>query len=281
MLRYRRLAHVALDVVDPRTSAAALRALAPLGMACIDGGPDGARFDVGGGAVLTLHRAPEAGLRSFAFELESAPMLERLRRALDSAAIAHERMPGGLRMREPHSQAQVEFRIPAEPVAAPVNPVAGLGHVVFAVPAFREAVRFWREVLGFALSDEIDGRVALLRCFPHPAHHSLGIASAPAPRFHHLNIRVRQDRDVDEAAALLASAGVPIASGPGTHAPSGSRFVYFFDPDGLTLEVSTNVEWFEEGRERPARVLPDVPGSFARDGVTRHPRMYARGAIGR
>lgn len=32
--------------------------------------------------------------------------------------------------------------------------------------------------LNFKTSDEIDGRIRLMRCFPNPLHHSLAIADA-------------------------------------------------------------------------------------------------------
>jgi len=66
---------------------------------------------------------------------------------------------------------------------------------------------------------------------------------------------------------------------PGTHTPSGSQFLYFFDPDGLTLEISTAAELFFEGSERPPRILPDRPESFALGDVRRAADMYAIGEI--
>jgi len=82
-----------------------------------------------------------------------------------------------------------------------------------------------------------------------------------------------------QRAREFTRAGVRIASGPGVHGPSGNRFLYFYDPDGLTLELATLNERFVEGRERAARVLPDRPESFALDGVTRDPAMYTVGEL--
>jgi 2,3-dihydroxy-p-cumate/2,3-dihydroxybenzoate 3,4-dioxygenase len=97
--------------------------------------------------------------------------------------------------------------------------------------------------------------------------------------FHHLNFRIREGTDLDAIARNFTAAGVRIASGPGIHAPSGSRFLYFYDPDGLTLELATLTERFVEGRERPARVLPDRPESFAIDNVRRDPAMFTVGEM--
>jgi 2,3-dihydroxy-p-cumate/2,3-dihydroxybenzoate 3,4-dioxygenase len=279
MLRYRRLSRVAFGVVDIERTARMFDLLEPLGVRRATSPAAGAVYRLASGDVLELHPAAQPGLASFGFEVESAEMLDRLQEALARAGVHHERAEMAVKMREPHTQATVEFLAPGTALTGHAGGIEGLGHLVFATPQFPEAVRFWRQALGFALSDEIEGRIALLRCFPNPAHHSLGIAPARQPRFHHLSFTASHDADVERAAMLLARGGTRIASGPGTHAPTGNRFVYFFDPDGMTFEVSTLAERFAEGRERAPRVLRDAPESFARDGIRRHPDMYSVGRI--
>jgi 2,3-dihydroxy-p-cumate/2,3-dihydroxybenzoate 3,4-dioxygenase len=285
MVRYRRLSHVTLNVADVArsqdfyASLAGLDAVEPASddeAACFSVGSDGTRLGLAAGA------AP--GLKRFGFEMESAAELDRLAAALERAGVPWSPTPEGLRMVDPFTSVAVDFSGAAQPAAPAPGPrlvqaIEGFGHIVLRARAYREAVAFWRDVLGFRLSDEIEGRIALLRCFPNPLHHSLGIARGERPMFHHLNFRVREEADLEAAARELSARGAAIASGPGTHAPSRSRFLYFYDPDGLTLEMSTGTERFEEGRERAPRVLPDRPESFALGDVRRDARMYTVGEI--
>lgn len=282
MLRYRRLCYVALNVSDLARSRDFYARLE--GLAAEVSRQGAAAFRVGTDrSALTLNTAASPGLKAFGFEMESDAALDELATALDRHGVRWNRSENGIRMLEPHLGVAVEFRrgVADGHHAADLSEdaIAGFGHVVLATPDYREAVAFWRDALGFRLSDEIDGRISLLRCYPNPTHHSLGIASGDRSRFHHLNFRARDGADLEAVARDLTRNGATIASGPGTHAPSGNRFVYFLDPDGLTLEISTITERFEEGRERAPRILPDRPESFATGNVTRHPRMGAVGEI--
>jgi len=50
--------------------------------------------------------------------------------------------------------------------------------------------------------------------------------------------------------------GADIVFGPGRHPPSESMFLYFLDPDGMTVEYSFGMETFPEADPRPPRLLP-------------------------
>jgi len=280
MLRYRQLACVNLGVTDvgrARDFYARLPGLQPAAA----GADAGVRFYVGNdSAVLELTESVRPALRRIGFEMENAEALDELRGVLSRNGLRWTEIGTGVRLIDPYTGAQVDFGMPAAAMPQPVSgAIEGFGHVVLRTPDYPEAVAFWRDVLGFRLSDEIEGRVSLLRCFPNPLHHSLGIARGERRMFHHLNFRVRDGTDLHAIAREFSTAGVRIASGPGVHAPSLSQFLYFYDPDGLTLELAITAERFEEGRERAPRVLPDRPESFALGGVRRDPAMYTVGEI--
>jgi 2,3-dihydroxy-p-cumate/2,3-dihydroxybenzoate 3,4-dioxygenase len=284
MLRYRRLSRVALNVTHlarSREFYAGLPGLEPISTATTAGSTS---FRVGADCtVLELAQASSPGLKRFAFEMESQAALDELAAVLARAGVEFSASANAIGMIEPHTSVAVDFHFEpagaAAATAAPKHAIAGFGHLVLRTPEYRQAVAFWREVLGFRLSDEIDGRISLLRCFPNPFHHSLGIASGKRAMFHHLNFRAGGAAAIDAAAFRLARTGAQLASGPGTHAPTKNRFIYFFDPDGLTLDISTVTELFAEGSERPARLLPDRPESFAVGDTVRHERMFAIGEI--
>jgi len=84
---------------------------------------------------------------------------------------------------------------------------------------------------------------------------------------------------VNAAANRFRKSGVPIICGPGLHPPSGSVFLYFLDPDGLTREYSHGMERFEEIAPRAPRMLPPVPESSDVLGNERESRTNAVGEI--
>jgi 2,3-dihydroxy-p-cumate/2,3-dihydroxybenzoate 3,4-dioxygenase len=72
---------------------------------------------------------------------------------------------------------------------------------------------------------------------------------------------------------------VPIVFGPGRHPPSDSVFLYYLDPDQLTLEFSFGMEEFPEQHARAPRDLKLAPESIDYWGAQPDPRFAAVGQI--
>src|SRR3546814_611342 len=85
--------------------------------------------------------------------------------------------------------------------------------------------------------------------------------------------------DVGRAINRMKKAEVPIVFGPGRHEPSGSIFLYFLDPDGMTTEYSFGMEEFEEEDARPPRALEAKPEVLDTWGSLPDPRFGKGGAI--
>jgi 2,3-dihydroxy-p-cumate/2,3-dihydroxybenzoate 3,4-dioxygenase len=98
-------------------------------------------------------------------------------------------------------------------------------------------------------------------------------------KLHHVNFMVMEIDDIGRALHRLRAQGSPIVHGPGKHPTSGSVFLYFLDPDGLTLEYSFGMEEFLEADAREPRVLPAEPDSIDSWGAIRDPRMGTVGEI--
>ena len=77
----------------------------------------------------------------------------------------------------------------------------------------------------------------------------------------------------------MTKAGVKIAFGIGRHPPSGSVFLYFFDPDGMSVEYSYGMEEFPELAPRPPRRLPLALESIDYWGATPQAEFGKGGAI--
>ena len=154
-----------------------------------------------------------------------------------------------------------------------------LGHIVLRTPDYDEAVKFFTGVLGFRVSDSIDGMVTFMRCYPNPFHHSLGLGKGKAPGLHHVNFMVTEVDDIGRAIWRLNKEQVAIVNGPGRHPPSGSMFLYYLDPDGLTLEYSFGMEEFPEAAARKPRTLAPIRESFDYWGAPVDPRKASIGEI--
>jgi len=268
--RFRRLAYVALRVRNVEQSGVFLKEVIGL-----DGdiNPIGDQhfFRCGNdhhNLVLIKGEAP--GLARVAFEMESerdlaAAEAHLVSLGLEPVAVAADecralKQGRTLRVTEPATGLTVELIAGMQAHDKPFQPtltqIARLGHLVVGSPNAAAAVDFLVKQLNFRISDQVDGIVTFLRCFPNPLHHSLGIAVAPVNRLHHVNFMVTDIDDIGRALARLKRMGVPIVYGPGRHPPSGSIFLYFLDPDGMTFEFSFGMEEFPEQAPRAARVLP-------------------------
>jgi 2,3-dihydroxy-p-cumate/2,3-dihydroxybenzoate 3,4-dioxygenase len=292
-LRYKRLAYIALQVRDSGRSAAFLKNIVGLD----DGAPaaGGRRFlrcsNDHHNVVLTEGAEPK--LERLGFEMESERELDAAEAHLRSLGLSPVQVDGAecralgqgrsIRFVEPGSGLTLELLASMEPSGTPyrhtITKIARLGHVVLGAARPQQTADFFVKQLNFKVSDVIDGMVTFMRCFPNPFHHSLAIVQAPENRLHHVNFMVTDLDDIGRALNRLKQNDVPIVFGPGRHPPSESVFLYFLDPDGITFELSYEMEEFPENGARAPRVLPPARESFDYwQGSPPDPRM---GTVGR
>ena len=213
---------------------------------------------------LVLEAGSTPGLSRVGFELESR---EELASAFDHIAQVGLSPAWGsetsFRFRNPDTGLELDYytdqaRAPSafEPSVAEI---VRLGHVVLNVANYASAHRFWVDQLGFEISDHVPGKIAFLRCWPNPLHHSFALLSGTSDGLNHFNFMVTDIDDIGRAMNRMKQAGVPIVFGPGRHLPSGSIFLYMLDPDGMTTEYSFGMELFPEVGARPPRELEPRP----------------------
>jgi 2,3-dihydroxy-p-cumate/2,3-dihydroxybenzoate 3,4-dioxygenase len=292
--RYRKLGYVALNVTDIERSVRFYTDMVGLDLSEPFGaGPAFLRCGTDHHNVV-LYPAAEPGIKRVAFELESRAEMEHARKHLASLGLAvqdisvEERAAlhqgDGLRFVEPNSGLTFELYTRMLQMALPfrqsVTKIVRLGHVVLSVERFDEARDFLTTQLGFAVSDFIEGRFAFLRCQPNPLHHSFAIGrSAAGNHLNHVNFMVSDMDDIGIAMNRLQKHEVPVVFGPGRHKPSGSIFLYFLDPDGMTLEYSFGMEEFPEKGAREPRMLEAHPLALDTWGGVPKPDFAKVGAI--
>lgn len=295
MIRYRKLGYVELNVSDLARSRRFYEEM--VGLQPVDGDERRARFRCDGdpySVVLHQHDAP--GHRASGFMLEDASQFENLHRRLreagtpwqelDAAECDDKQVARATRITEPFTRATLEFYVPAAGAPPAVyrpthTKIQRLGHVVFSTPERAESVAFLRDVLNFRESDSIGEGITFTRPFPSPYHHGLGVARARGgrPLFHHLNFMVSEFDDIGKGLNRAGRQGAPIVFGPGRHPASGSAFLYFLEPDGMTLEYSFGMEEFDEVNPRAAQVLQPTPENFDTWGSPQDPRFATVGEI--
>jgi 2,3-dihydroxy-p-cumate/2,3-dihydroxybenzoate 3,4-dioxygenase len=290
--RYRRLGYVALNVSDLDASRDFYVSLLGLQLAearedicflrCSEHHHD-----------VILHRAERAGLRRIGWEMASADDLDRAKRhfeinhirchPLSTETCLELGLERGFRIIEPGTGATFEYFIGMQLAPTPFVPtvarIARLGHVVLQTDNHAPTEKFLLETLNFRASDRIEGAVTFMRCFPNSLHHSFGLSHGPARGLHHINFMVTDIDDIGKALHRLQRHGVRIVFGPGRHPPSDSVFLYFLDPDGMTVEYSFGMEEFPELGAREARLLPKTLASIDSWGAVPDREFAAQGEI--
>ncbi len=291
MPRYRKLGYVALNVADLARSRAFYEN--QLGLEPSGEGAGALFFRCGfeHHAVALYEGAP--GLKRVGFELEDSS-LDAAQRELEAHGLEITPVPRetcaalhidrAIRVVEPFTGATFEFYGAMRELSAPYLPrlarIQRIGHVVLKVPDFAAACDFYTRVLGFRVSDLIDGQACFMRCHPSPYHHGVALINAGVAQLHHVNFMVSEIDDIGRAISRFSKNGVRVVYGPGRHPPSGSMFLYFLDPDGLTLEYSFGMEEFPELDARRPRLFEPVRESYDYWASFRDPENYAaKGAI--
>jgi catechol 2,3-dioxygenase len=138
-----------------------------------------------------------------------------------------------------------------------------LQHVVVASARFPEMMAFYRDVLGFLVSDTVhvadargglgDVNVCFLRS--DEEHHSFAVFRAPQSSSDHFALDVESWDDIRRWADHFAALDVAIWWGPGRHGAGNNLFFMVKDPDGNNIEISAELERLpkgEPGRRWPA-----------------------------
>jgi 3,4-dihydroxy-9,10-secoandrosta-1,3,5(10)-triene-9,17-dione 4,5-dioxygenase len=151
-----------------------------------------------------------------------------------------------------------DFRHFASPVGVArfITGDIGMGHVVLPATAFEETMRFFRDVLGFGLSDMFNFKPAgddgptlpiyFLHC-NNGRHHSLALAGFPVDSgCVHLMVEVESMPEVGRAMDRMASSGVQQSSTLGQHTNDRVTSFYMKSPSGFDVEFGYGgavVDW--------------------------------------
>lgn len=288
--RYEKLGYAALNVTNLERSVEFYQNL--VGLDLVERNEDTAHLRCSSDHHnLILHEAPVAGIRCAGFKLATPADLDEAFAFMDSAGLNPLWLEGPVyggsqgrtfQVREPNSGLLFELFDEANFQALPYKPtvtkIARIGHVVIGTPTYEDTMDVLNKQFRFAISDYVDGKFSWTRCFPNPLHHTFAAGKSDSKHLHHVNFMVTDIDDIGNAMNRMKAAGVPIVFGPGRHLPSTSIFLYFLDPDGLTIEFSFGMEELHEPSPRQPRRLELHPRTMDMWGSAPDER-FGRGGV--
>jgi catechol 2,3-dioxygenase-like lactoylglutathione lyase family enzyme len=242
--RIGRLAGVTVGVPDPPATAAFLSAGIGFGCEPLDGatvavtceGDYGPRAQT----AILLEPADELTLRAVTWEVADGFDFEALAERARAAGAAVTRTPrGGVAFPDPAGNPLVIELADGshEPAGIPVQPgPRRLGHVNLKADDPPAAARFYADVLGLKLSEQIGENLYFLRIGSE--HHNLGLRPGARGELHHLGCEVPGWQSYQPILDRLAAQGWKVEYGPGRHVPGRNLFTYVVDPaSGLRVEL--------------------------------------------
>jgi catechol 2,3-dioxygenase-like lactoylglutathione lyase family enzyme len=138
-----------------------------------------------------------------------------------------------------------EHRQVEEKEAIPVR----LSHVVLNSTDI-DATRDWyTRHLDFRLSDTLGGVMHFMRC--NPRHHSFAVARGPHVSVHHISFELRGLDEYMFGTGRVVRSGTRFIWGPGRHLAGDNTFSYFLDPQGNTIEYTTQLTELDEDSWHP------------------------------
>lgn len=138
------------------------------------------------------------------------------------------------------------YDVPAASVMAgqPSQP-SNLTHVVYVTPDQPTTLRFFTEVLGFEISDQVPGIIAFTRC--GEVHHNLAIQAGPVAYPHHIAFEMDEVDDVVRRGQAMVDADPDRHTwGLGRHAIGSNWFWYLRDPSGTFVEYTADIDRISE-----------------------------------
>jgi catechol 2,3-dioxygenase len=252
------LDHLRLDSPDPKALAAFYARVLGMSVSRLDGD---SYLAEGHERRLVIGHGEPRGHPWSAFALQDDEQLERYRRFLRERGAEPLASPtplfaqGGFALRDPDGRLAVFGVRGREPAAAASGLPGRLQHVVVASERFPAMMAFYRDALGFLVSDTVhvdDGKGGLGEvnvCFlrGNLEHHSFAVFRAPKSASDHFALEVPGWDDIRDWADHFAACDVGIWWGPGRHGAGNNLFFMVKDPDGNNIEISADLERLPKG----------------------------------
>ena len=274
MVKVIKLAHVGLNAIDLSKQAEFYND--KWGLERIDqfGGEMFFRAEGPAHHVLTLHEGAVSGMHHVALEVATTDDIDRAQDELEAAGIevvtppSQELEPGikkAIRFKDPDGFL-VELVAGVDAVRDPYGmrdaKPRDLNHVVLNVTNAERSESFYRDVLGFTMTDRFVGGLSFWGC--NANHHSLafGQVREGGATFNHAAFEMKDWEDWTRAIFFAGERGLKRIWGPGRHLFGNNLFSYYKDPEGNTVEYTAEVEQITDPARRPRIYDQPVPDQW-------------------
>ncbi len=204
---------------------------------------------------LILDRAMPEGERYFGWEVADAAALDTLAARLEKAGVAVRREPttladqrcvrglmsfadpAGNRLEAFHGAqiADEPFR-PGRSISGFRTGPLGMGHAVLMVPSIEKALPFYRDILGFRISDYIRQPITAYFLHVNPRHHSIALFEGPRSGMHHFMVELFSFDDVGQGYDIALGDKQRIAATLGRHPNDLVTSFYARTPSDFLVE---------------------------------------------
>lgn len=222
---------------------------------------------------LLVRDAAHGGTPAFGWEMADAAALDAIAARLEAAghavarggrALADQRRvadlivtadPLGNRLELFHG-AEVTDRpfVPGRSVSGFRTAGLGMGHVVFTMPDIAPVSRFYRDVLGFRLSDWVEHPFRAEFLHVNPRHHTLALIQGPRTAMHHMMVEMLSFDDVGQGYDIALGEPDRIATTLGRHTNDFMTSFYARSPSGFLVEYGWGGRAVDPATWQPVRV---------------------------
>lgn len=226
------------------------------GLKKVDGETDIAFFAAEGSPenyILRVRKADDKRMDLIAFGAEDQAHVDEIAESVAASGAGFISEPGemktpgggyGFRFFDPDGRtvevsSDVEARPFRELEPGESIPV-GISHAVLASGKQLETIEFYKQHLGFKMSDWIADMMCFMRCTTN--EHDLAIFRGENPQLNHVAFLFRGIDEFMRATGRVMGAGAVMRWGPGRHVVGDNTFSYFFDPNGNVSEITTDME---------------------------------------
>jgi len=259
-----------------------------LGMQTVDRGPGlrAFRMDDRRQRLVIDSTMPE-NTRYFGWEVATAEALDALAARLEHAGVAVRREPttlsdqrfvSGLISFSDPSGNRLEAFYGSEVADAPFRPgrmisgfrtgPLGMGHVLMFVQDISAALAFYRDLLGFRVSDYARAPVSAYFLHVNPRHHSLALVEAPVNGMHHLMVELYSFDDIGQGYDLALMNREQIVATLGRHNNDLMTSFYMHTPSDFLVEYGWGGRDVDNTNWQPQE-LSSVASFWGHDGLFR------------
>ena len=222
---------------------------------------------------LVVDSSMPEGTQYFGWEVATAAALDGLATRLEGAgipvrhepaALADQRLvPGLISVADPAGNWLEAFHgaMIADAPLRPGREIAGfrtgpqgMGHTLILVPDIDAALTFYRDMLGFRISDFMRQPVSAYFLHVNPRHHSLALVAAPRRGLHHLMVELYAFDDLGRAYDIALGAPERIAVTLGRHSNDLMTSFYSRTPSEMYVETGWGGREIDDATWQPREI---------------------------